>query len=83
MLAQENRFDEAVGHFAEARSIKPDDVGARNNLGRAFVEPGRLNERRFTLSRIMARRYKTWQSLLQKQRNQNRALDSVLSLHKL
>ena len=38
MLAQEGRMDEAVGHFAEAVNVNPNDVGARNNLGRAFIE---------------------------------------------
>ena len=42
-LLEKGRLDQAIGHFQEARRLKPLDAKAAFNLGNAFIEKGDLH----------------------------------------
>lgn len=44
ILQQQNRLDEAVGHFSEAARFKPDSAEAQHDLGRSLGMQGKLPE---------------------------------------
>jgi len=43
-LADQGRFDEAIGHYQKALEIRPDFVEAHFNLGNVLADQGRFDE---------------------------------------
>src|SRR5262249_48596630 len=43
-LADEGRWDEAIGHYQRALKFQPDDHEVHNNLGAALAGTGKLDE---------------------------------------
>jgi Flp pilus assembly protein TadD len=47
-------MDEAVAAYERALKIKPDDVSARNNLGKALLKKGMLDEAAVQFRKVLA-----------------------------